>query len=115
MSQLGPPMQGGLRIDLGALEGGTTSIEGGTPKSPLGSKSLADSPSPHLRRLLPQGLTGPIGPPGPAGANGEKVSGGSLPSLCFVYPIKLPSHLLPKAAISSPYLPSRPRGAAHKK
>lgn len=30
--------------------------------------------SPHICLLSPQGLTGPIGPPGPAGANGEKVS-----------------------------------------
>ena len=38
-------------------------------------------PGPHLS-CSSQGLTGPIGPPGPAGANGEKVSHGPLSSLC---------------------------------
>lgn len=53
----------------------------GVPESLLGSMSQNNSPClPHLCLFSPQGLTGPIGPPGPAGANGEKVSPGSLPS-----------------------------------
>lgn len=53
-------------------------------------------PGPHLA-FSSQGLTGPIGPPGPAGANGEKVSHGPLHSA----PIRSPSHL-PKTVLSPP-------------
>lgn len=80
------------------MEDTPKSIGCGVPESLLGSKPLASSPClPHRCFFSPQGLTGPIGPPGPAGANGEKVSTG------FLSPIEPLFHILPKTVISSPH------------